>query len=129
MQNGMTETPMHPSVQLAFDKLMQAADWANTYDSEEERVANSQNFVIPAYRLRDWYFTQLAMRETALAEREAQVRAEEREAAKGLVEAINAIELARTSQQLGSINSITNMVEKIKGAVALAATYNDNRKG
>lgn len=66
---AQAEQPIHPSVEFAFERLMKAADWISMdCDSDAERIANTQTFTIPAYRLRDWYFTQEAMHAKAINE-------------------------------------------------------------
>jgi hypothetical protein len=69
--------------------------------------------------------------EAALAEREAQVRAEEREAAKGLVEALeDALRDMPTVKKSEHFTPVLNWVGLMQGRFsAVMATYNDNRKG
>lgn len=77
-----------------------------------------------------------AIIDAALAEREAQVRAEEREAARGFVKALERwAVIANLSEQPphkaypDAVQQIKMVKEHLTHTLALLATYNDNRKG
>jgi hypothetical protein len=100
------------------------------YQSELANIT-AANFYsrAPEYRTKDYLAIDI---DAALAEREAHVRAEEREKVKGLVEALQLMVYETTHlspmRDDGSHNCriSKNALEQARAALA---TYNDNRKG